>query len=113
MMSAQIVTIARCAMTQKLSQNMSTRWSVIASNTKPPISEIDENGRSNLANQCLARSDNRCRSYSIDIIIPLFYPDFRATMDEMIDFQVIKKSRRSRARLGILQTPHGEVMTPA
>lgn len=31
----------------------------------------------------------------------------------MIDFRVIKKSKKSRARLGILKTPHGEVETPA
>ena len=30
----------------------------------------------------------------------------------MIDFQIIKKSNKSRARLGILKTPHGEVETP-
>ena len=31
----------------------------------------------------------------------------------MIEFQILKKSRRSGARLGILKTPHGEVMTPS
>jgi queuine tRNA-ribosyltransferase len=31
----------------------------------------------------------------------------------MIEFQVLKKSRRSGARLGILKTPHGEVLTPS
>lgn len=31
----------------------------------------------------------------------------------MIQFSVLKKSKRSRARLGILKTPHGEVMTPS
>src|SRR6185369_13038456 len=31
----------------------------------------------------------------------------------MIDFKIIKKSKKSRARLGILKTPHGEVETPA
>ncbi|MBI2406370.1 MAG: tRNA guanosine(34) transglycosylase Tgt [Candidatus Harrisonbacteria bacterium] len=31
----------------------------------------------------------------------------------MIDFRILKKSRKSNARLGILQTPHGEVETPA
>jgi queuine tRNA-ribosyltransferase len=31
----------------------------------------------------------------------------------MINFTILKKSRRSRARLGILRTPHGEVETPA
>jgi len=31
----------------------------------------------------------------------------------MINFKVIKKSKLSRARLGILQTPHGVVQTPA
>ncbi len=31
----------------------------------------------------------------------------------MIDFKVIKQSKKSRARLGILKTPHGEVETPA
>lgn len=31
----------------------------------------------------------------------------------MIDFRIIKKSKRSNARLGILKTPHGEIETPA
>ena len=31
----------------------------------------------------------------------------------MIDFKVLKKSKKSAARLGVLTTPHGEVMTPA
>jgi queuine tRNA-ribosyltransferase len=31
----------------------------------------------------------------------------------MIEFTVLKKSKRSRARLGILKTPHGEVETPS
>jgi queuine tRNA-ribosyltransferase len=31
----------------------------------------------------------------------------------MIEFSILKKSKKSRARLGILRTPHGEVMTPA
>jgi queuine tRNA-ribosyltransferase len=31
----------------------------------------------------------------------------------MIEFSLLKKSRRSRARLGILKTPHGEVETPS
>ncbi|HUC31567.1 MAG TPA: tRNA guanosine(34) transglycosylase Tgt, partial [Candidatus Paceibacterota bacterium] len=31
----------------------------------------------------------------------------------MIEFSVLKKSKKSAARLGILKTPHGEVMTPA
>jgi len=31
----------------------------------------------------------------------------------MIGFTILKKSRRSRARLGLLQTPHGEVLTPS
>ncbi|MEK7195633.1 MAG: tRNA-guanine transglycosylase, partial [Patescibacteria group bacterium] len=30
-----------------------------------------------------------------------------------MEFKVIKKSKKSRARLGILKTPHGEVLTPA
>ena len=30
-----------------------------------------------------------------------------------IRFEVVKKSKKSRARLGILNTPHGEVLTPA
>ena len=30
----------------------------------------------------------------------------------MISFQILKKSKKSRARLGILKTPHGEVETP-
>src|SRR3989344_677970 len=31
----------------------------------------------------------------------------------MISFKILKKSKKSRARLGILKTPHGEVETPA
>lgn len=31
----------------------------------------------------------------------------------MIEFKITKKSKKSRARLGILKTPHGEVETPA
>jgi len=31
----------------------------------------------------------------------------------MFDFSVIKKSKKSGARLGILKTPHGEVQTPS
>jgi queuine tRNA-ribosyltransferase len=31
----------------------------------------------------------------------------------MIGFSILKNSKRSKARLGILKTPHGEVMTPA
>jgi queuine tRNA-ribosyltransferase len=31
----------------------------------------------------------------------------------MIEFSILKKSKRSKARLGILKTPHGEIMTPA
>src|SRR3989344_6120723 len=31
----------------------------------------------------------------------------------MIEFKILKKSKKSRARLGILKTPHGEVQTPA
>ncbi len=31
----------------------------------------------------------------------------------MIEFKVLKKSTKSRARLGILKTPHGEIETPA
>ena len=31
----------------------------------------------------------------------------------MIEFKVLKKSKKSAARLGVLKTPHGEVMTPA
>lgn len=31
----------------------------------------------------------------------------------MIEFSVLKKSKKSAARLGILKTPHGEVLTPA
>jgi len=31
----------------------------------------------------------------------------------MIEFKVLKKSKKSGARLGVLKTPHGEVMTPA
>lgn len=30
-----------------------------------------------------------------------------------MDFKIIKRSKKSRARLGILKTPHGEVETPA
>jgi queuine tRNA-ribosyltransferase/7-cyano-7-deazaguanine tRNA-ribosyltransferase len=31
----------------------------------------------------------------------------------MIEFSILKKSKKSRARLGILKTPHGEVETPS
>lgn len=31
----------------------------------------------------------------------------------MIEFKVLKQSKKSRARLGVLKTPHGEVQTPA
>ncbi|MFH1188431.1 MAG: tRNA guanosine(34) transglycosylase Tgt [bacterium] len=31
----------------------------------------------------------------------------------MISFHLIKQSNKSRARLGILKTPHGEILTPA
>jgi queuine tRNA-ribosyltransferase len=31
----------------------------------------------------------------------------------MIEFSILKKSGRSRARLGLLTTPHGEVLTPS
>jgi len=31
----------------------------------------------------------------------------------MINFKIIKKSTKSRARLGLLKTPHGVVETPA
>ncbi len=31
----------------------------------------------------------------------------------MIEFSILKKSKRSKARLGVLKTPHGEVLTPA
>ena len=31
----------------------------------------------------------------------------------MFEFKVLKQSKKSRARLGILKTPHGEVETPA
>ncbi len=31
----------------------------------------------------------------------------------MIEFKILKKSAKSRARLGLLKTPHGEVETPA
>jgi queuine tRNA-ribosyltransferase len=36
-----------------------------------------------------------------------------ACFDYMIDFSVVKHSKKSRARVGILKTPHGEVETPA
>lgn len=31
----------------------------------------------------------------------------------MIEFKILKKSKKSRARYGILKTPHGEIETPA
>ncbi len=31
----------------------------------------------------------------------------------MIDFKIVKRSKKSRARVGVLKTPHGEVETPA
>jgi len=38
-------------------------------------------------------------------------PSISANMS--ISFRILKRSKRSRARLGLLQTPHGEVETPA
>ncbi|MFH1046681.1 MAG: tRNA guanosine(34) transglycosylase Tgt [Patescibacteria group bacterium] len=32
---------------------------------------------------------------------------------ERLQFEIIKQSKKSRARLGVLRTPHGEVQTPA
>lgn len=32
---------------------------------------------------------------------------------QMISFQVLKQSKKSRARVGILKTPHGEIETPS
>src|SRR5262245_53521458 len=40
------------------------------------------------------------------------YP-FLLYYSEMLEFKILKKSKKSRARLGILKTPHGEVETPA
>lgn len=34
-------------------------------------------------------------------------------MRENFNFKILKKSRKSKARLGILKTPHGEIKTPA
>ncbi len=31
----------------------------------------------------------------------------------MFEFKILKKSKKSRARLGVIQTPHGEIETPA
>src|ERR1700722_6299855 len=31
----------------------------------------------------------------------------------MVDFTVLKTSKKSKARLGVLHTPHGEVLTPS
>lgn len=31
----------------------------------------------------------------------------------MFEFKILKKSRKSRARLGVIRTPHGEIETPA
>ncbi len=31
----------------------------------------------------------------------------------MIEFSILKKSKKSKARLGVLKTPHGEIETPA
>ena len=31
----------------------------------------------------------------------------------MIEFKILKRSKKSRARLGVIQTPHGEIETPA
>ncbi len=33
--------------------------------------------------------------------------------DDMFDFKILKKSKKSRARLGLIKTPHGEIRTPA
>lgn len=31
----------------------------------------------------------------------------------MIEFKITKQSKKSRARVGVIKTPHGEVETPA
>ena len=31
----------------------------------------------------------------------------------MFDFKILKQSKKSRARLGLIKTPHGEIKTPA
>ena len=31
----------------------------------------------------------------------------------MFEFKVLRKSKKSRARLGVISTPHGEIETPA
>jgi queuine tRNA-ribosyltransferase/7-cyano-7-deazaguanine tRNA-ribosyltransferase len=41
------------------------------------------------------------------------YLFLRYTMLTMIEFRILKRSKKSRARLGILKTPHGEIETPA
>jgi hypothetical protein len=70
-MSAHDVTITRWPSTQKFSQNWSTRVSVIASNTNPAMSEIEENGRSILAYHARARSRKDWREG--DAIFILYY----------------------------------------
>src|SRR3989344_6631766 len=31
----------------------------------------------------------------------------------MFEFKILKRSKKSRARLGVIKTPHGEIETPA
>ena len=31
----------------------------------------------------------------------------------MFEFKILKRSKKSRARLGVISTPHGEIETPA
>lgn len=39
--------------------------------------------------------------------------DFLLTRNTMIEFSILKTSKQSRARTGILKTPHGELETPS
>jgi len=45
-------------------------------------------------------------------MVPLPGP-WRISILFMIEFSILKRSKKSKARLGILKTPHGEVETPA
>lgn len=45
-------------------------------------------------------------------VFPRYYQRLSVST-HMIDFRILKKSTKSRARLGILKTQHGEVETPA
>ena len=44
---------------------------------------------------------------------PFSYDAAACMLRSMFDFKILKRSKKSRARLGIISTPHGEIETPA